>query len=104
MIKTFFLAVILLLCETIHAQGKYLETIKVTDSIYVFKPKIDWTHSNGVAIIGNDGVFFIDTYIESTYAAEAIKLLKKITKLPVKFVLNTHWHYDHVIGNYEFKR
>src|SRR5436190_1424904 len=86
------------------SQGKYLETVKVTDSIYVFKPKIDWTHSNGVAIIGSDGVFFIDTYIESTYAAEAIKRLKEITKLPIKYVLNTHWHYDHVIGNYEFKK
>lgn len=86
------------------AQGKYLETIKVTDSIYVFKPKIDWAHGNGIAIIGKEGVFFIDTYQETTYAAEAIKKLKTITKLPVQFVLNTHWHNDHVIGNYEFKK
>jgi hypothetical protein len=68
----------------LNAQGKYLETIKVTDSIYVFKPKIDWVHGNGTAIIGKDGVFFIDTYLQTNYAEEAIRLLKLVTKLPVK--------------------
>lgn len=86
------------------AQDKYLETIKVTDSIYVFQPKIEWTHGNGVAIIGNDGVFFIDTYIQTNYAEEAIRRLKKITKQPVRYVLNTHWHYDHVMGNDVFRK
>jgi glyoxylase-like metal-dependent hydrolase (beta-lactamase superfamily II) len=72
--------------------------------VYVFKPKIDYIHGNGVAIIGSDGVFFVDTYIQTNYAEEAIRLLKKITPLPVKFVLNTHYHNDHVIGNYVFKK
>jgi cyclase len=83
---------------------KYLETIKVSENVYVFKPKIDWTHGNGVAIVGPDGVFFIDTYIQPNYAEEAIRRLKKITSLPVRLVLNTHWHYDHVVGNGIFKQ
>ncbi|HEV7782744.1 MAG TPA: MBL fold metallo-hydrolase [Chitinophagaceae bacterium] len=98
------LVVFLFSGSSLNAQGKYLETIKVTDSIYVFKPKIDWLHGNGVAIIGSDGVFFIDTYIQTNYAEEAIQRLKQITRLPVKYVLNTHWHNDHVIGNYIFKK
>jgi cyclase len=104
--KFLFLLVTILLSgySFLHAQGKYLETIKVTDSIYVFKPKIDWLHGNGVAIIGPEGVFFIDTYIQTNYAEEAIQTLKKITKLPVTYVLNTHWHYDHVMGNAIFKK
>lgn len=104
--KACLLLIIISACASSHklfAQGDHLETIKVTDSIYVFKPKIDWTHGNGVAIIGADGVFFVDTYISPIYALEAINRLKAVTKLPVKYVLNTHWHYDHVIGNYEFK-
>ena len=56
---------------------KYLETIKVSEHVYVFKPKIDWAHGNGVAIIGPDGVFFIDTYIQFNYAEEAIRRLKR---------------------------
>src|ERR1700749_3792776 len=100
----FTLAAFVFSALKMQAQNKYLETIKVTDSVYVFKPKIDYIHGNGVAIIGSDGVFFIDTYIQTNYAEEAIRLLKTITPLPVKFVLNTHYHNDHVIGNYVFKK
>lgn len=82
----------------------YLETVKVSDNVYVFKPKIDWMHGNGVAIIGPDGVFFIDTYHQFNYAQEAIRRLRRITRLPVRYVLNTHWHNDHVMGNAVFKR
>lgn len=89
--------------NTVTAQGQYLETVKVIDNIYVFKPKLDYQHGNGVAIIGPTGVFFVDTYISPHYALEAIAKLKAITPHPVTFVLNTHWHYDHCIGNYEFK-
>jgi glyoxylase-like metal-dependent hydrolase (beta-lactamase superfamily II) len=83
---------------------KYLETIQVADGIYVFKPKIEWTHGNGVAIVGPDGVFFIDTFIQFNYAEEAIRRLRRITRLPVRYVLNTHFHNDHVMGNGVFKR
>jgi len=87
-----------------RVKDKYLEPIKVSDNVYVFKPKIDWTHGNGVAIVGPDGVFFVDTYIQFNYAEEAIRRLRKITSLPVRYVLNTHWHFDHVMGNSVFKR
>ena len=87
-----------------NVEDKYLETIKVSENVYVFKPKIDWNHGNGVAIIGPDGVFFIDTYIQFNYADEAIRRLRRLTKLPVRYVLNTHWHNDHVTGNGVFKR
>lgn len=85
-------------------EDKYLETIRVSDNVYVFKPKIDWTHGNGVAIIGPDGVFFIDTYIQFNYAEGAIRRLKRITNLPVTYVLNTHSHDDHTTGNGVFRR
>jgi len=86
------------------AEDKYLETIRVSENVYVFKPKIDWVHGNGVAIIGSDGVFFIDTYIQFNYAEEAIRRLKRITNLPVTYVLNTHSHDDHTTGNGVFRR
>ena len=90
--------------QAARVEDKYLETIKVSDNVYVFKPKVDWSHGNGVAIIGPEGVFFIDTYIQFNYAEEAIRRLRHVTKLPVRYVLNTHWHNDHVTGNGVFKR
>src|SRR5512132_455964 len=47
---------------------------------------------------GADGVFMID----SQYAPLSDKIkaaVAGISKQPVRFVLNTHWHGDHVGGN-----
>jgi cyclase len=98
------LVVCLLLSVTYsYGQPRYLETIKISDDIYVFKPKIDWTHSNCTAIIGTDGIFIIDTFLQTNYADEAITLLRGISNLPVTYIFNTHGHADHVIGNSIFK-
>lgn len=48
--------------------------------------------------IGEDAVFVIDDqFAPLTPKIEAA--IKKLTDKPVKFVLNTHWHYDHTGGN-----
>ena len=67
-------------------EDRYLETIRVSENVYVFKPKIDWVHGNGVASIGPEGIFFIDTYPQFNYAEEAIRRLKRSTKLPVRVI------------------
>jgi glyoxylase-like metal-dependent hydrolase (beta-lactamase superfamily II) len=51
----------------------------------------------GVAV-GDDAVFVID----DQYAPLTPKILaaiKEITPKPVRFLVNTHWHYDHTGGN-----
>ncbi len=47
---------------------------------------------------GKDGVFLID----DQYAPLTKKILaavKKISDKPIRFLLNTHWHFDHTGGN-----
>jgi cyclase len=54
---------------------------------------------NVVFIVNDDDVFVVDTNITPGSARESIAALKKITPKPVRYVINTHWHDDHVIGN-----
>ena len=53
--------------------------------------------------IGEDAVFVIDDqYAPLTEKINAA--IAKLTAKPVKFILNTHWHFDHTGGNENFAK
>jgi len=55
------------------------------------------------ASVGDDGIVIIDDQFAPL--AEKIRAaLKGITDKPVRFVINTHWHFDHTGGNAYFQK
>jgi cyclase len=60
--------------------------------------------SNAGFVIGEDGVAVIDTFQDAKAAQQLLAEIQKLTKLPVKFVVNTHYHLDHVTGNGVFAK
>ena len=58
--------------------------------------------ANAGFVVGNDGVVVIDSFENEEAAKTLLAEIKKITHLPVKFVVNTHYHVDHVAGNRVF--
>lgn len=55
--------------------------------------------SNSGFIIGDDGVLVVDSFQDANAARALLAEIHKLTPLPVKFVVNTHYHIDHVTGN-----
>lgn len=47
---------------------------------------------------GSDGVFIVDDELD-TLSTKLQATLAKISRSPVRFVINTHWHGDHSGGN-----
>lgn len=58
--------------------------------------------SNAGFVIGDDGVLVIDTFEHEDAAHALLAEIRKKTSLPIKFVVNTHYHLDHVTGNAVF--
>ena len=54
-------------------------------------------------VIGTDGTVVIDTRTSHRRADELIGDLRALTRLPIRFVVNTHMHYDHTFGNARFR-
>ncbi len=55
--------------------------------------------SNAGFIIGEDGVVVVDTFQSAAAAAQLLSAIRERTNLPIRFVVNTHYHLDHVAGN-----
>jgi len=58
-----------------------------------------WPHGNTGVIVGSDGVLVIDSNYLPIRAARDIALIRKVTPLPIRYLVNTHWHGDHTHGN-----
>jgi len=54
---------------------------------------------NTLIVINDDDVFVVDANAGITTARATIAEIRKLTPKPVRYVVNTHWHDDHVYGN-----
>jgi glyoxylase-like metal-dependent hydrolase (beta-lactamase superfamily II) len=77
------------------------ETVKVADGIYAFveAPGKAIVSGNTTVVIGEDGVLVVDTGHHPELSRRMTEEIRRLTPKPVKYVVNTHWHADHVGGN-----
>jgi len=59
--------------------------------------------SNIVAIVGEDSVAVIDTGHHPRLTRRIAAEIRALTPKPVRYLVNTHWHNDHVSGNHVFE-
>ena len=59
---------------------------------------------NSVAIVSTDGVLVFDTNGTPSAAAAVLADLKSLTSQPVRYVVNSHWHWDHWYGTEVYTR
>jgi cyclase len=69
-------------------------TTKVRPGLYM----LSGAGGNLALSVGRDGVLLVDDDM-TPMAGKLQAAIAELTKKPVRFVLNTHWHFDHVGGN-----
>ncbi len=72
----------------------------VADGVYaaIAKPAYK-TNCNAAIILLGDSVLVVDTHSKPSAARGLIAQIKTLTDKPVKYVVNTHFHWDHCQGN-----
>lgn len=83
------------------AQATPFETRKITDRVYLYR----FGGYQAIFVVTPDGVIATDPIglfspqVVSTYIAE----IRKVTQAPIKYVVYSHHHYDHIAGGKPFK-
>ena len=71
-----------------------IKTTRLTDTLYM----LEGEGGNIGVSAGDDGVFLIDDQF-APLTARILAAITAISDKPVRFLLNTHWHFDHTGGN-----
>lgn len=69
--------------------------IKVSDNIYM---GIGYALGNAIMVIAPDGLIIVDVTESSMAAKEILAEFRKITQKPIKAIIYTHHHTDHIGG------
>ena len=107
LIRLMFFALMLLAVQHLaFGQSEKMEVVKVADGVYAAlrkEPPGLTVNANSVFIINENDVFVVDTTLTPSSAKELLAALRKLTNKPVRYVINTHWHDDHIMGNQVFR-
>jgi cyclase len=82
------------------------QTVRVAEGVVAFiasESNTGIVSGNCVAVIGDDGVLVVDSTSFPSHARQIIAEIKQMTNQPVRFLVHTHWHPDHLMGDGEFR-
>ena len=73
---------------------------KVADGVHVAVAAPAYKVNSNTAIIEtDDGVLVVDSHSKPSAARAVVQQLRDLTPKPVRYVVNTHFHWDHWQGN-----
>jgi cyclase len=75
-----------------------LKAEPVVGSVSVIEGANGFAGGNVAVSVGDDGVFLVDDELAGMTAKLKAKVAT-LSKKPIRFVVNTHWHFDHAGGN-----
>lgn len=91
-----FIAILFASINSLSAQEKPVEftTFQLSDTVYMLKGR-----GGNVGIsTGEDGLYIIDDQLRPI-TTQLLEAIRKVSDKQIRFVLNTHYHADHVGGN-----
>jgi cyclase len=84
---------------------KLFEIERVAEGVYVARARVQAVINCNAAIFVNSAdVLVVDAHSKPSAAASLIAQIKKeVTSKPVRYVVNSHFHWDHTQGNHAYR-
>lgn len=109
-LKTLLLLALLTVAVPLRAQSlPEPRTVRINERVYALLGPIQHANRdnqgymiNATAIIGDHGVILVDSGGTRAVGLHIARAVRRITPKPVTYVINTHPHGDHYLGNSAF--
>jgi cyclase len=85
----------------LNPKGVVLETRRLDEGVYALLANTPFT-DNGGFVVGRNAVLVIDSQFNGEMARQIIAAVRRVTDLPIRYLVNTSALGDHVLGNYAF--
>ena len=73
---------------------------KAADGVYLAVARLQYKiNSNAAVIVLDNGVLIVDTHSKPSAARALMEQIKTVTDKPVRYVVDSHFHWDHYQGN-----
>jgi glyoxylase-like metal-dependent hydrolase (beta-lactamase superfamily II) len=98
-----FVTILILLC----VQNAFADLTKLSHNVYAYVGVKDASPAHSFAanagiVIGDNGVLVVDTLMSAREGERFLADIRKVTDKPIRYVVNTHTHLDHALGNCVF--
>lgn len=109
-VKTYLFVLLLVLPGLLLAQGRVVESgshrfEEVAEGVWHGSGSGSvLTMSNVMVLVGEFDTLVVDSHVTPAAARALIESLQEITDKPVRYLVNSHYHFDHAHGNQSFPR
>jgi glyoxylase-like metal-dependent hydrolase (beta-lactamase superfamily II) len=82
------------------------EHVQLAEGVHAFlapEGRTGTVQGNSLVVIGKAAVLVVDTGQFPELTKRMIADIRKLTDRPVRYVVNTHWHGDHLLGNRTYR-
>ena len=69
----------------------------------IWREKPVHSEPNVLIIVNDADVVVVDSSLLPSTSRTIIREIKRLTAKPVRYVINTHWHDDHIVGNFVYR-
>lgn len=96
--KRWMVSVLALLGAAVQAQETF-SLQQLAPGVYAVIDREGRAGANAGVVIGRDAIAVIDSLYQEAASRELLAAVRKLSALPIRYLVNTHHHIDHVAGN-----
>lgn len=89
---------LLFLMVCLAVPNAFATSQKIGDGLYAYISSND-SSSNSVFMVGDNGILVVDTGRDEVEGRKLLEDIREVSPLPVRWIVNTHYHPDHRGGN-----